>query len=68
MKLDGVDQVSVDFTNKTADVTMKPGAVLDQGVVADALKKSGRYGVTGFKENKPKPKSKSVTVGISGMT
>ena len=68
MKLDGVGQVSVDFASKTADVTMKPGAVLDQGVAAAALKKSGGYGITGFKENKPKPKSKSVTVGISGMT
>ena len=50
---------------------MKPGSVLNQDVAAAALKKTERYGITGFVENKPapeKPKSNIVTVGISGMT
>jgi hypothetical protein len=50
---------------------MKPGLILKKEVVEAAMKKSGRYGVTGFKEKNPppkKPKSAVFTVGISGMT
>lgn len=49
---------------------MKHGAVLRKEVVAEALKKTRRYGLTGFAEVKPKtekPKYASVVVGISGM-
>jgi len=50
---------------------MKPKMALSRDVVAKAMKKSGRYGVTGFKQNAPplkKPKSNRVTIGLSGMT
>lgn len=49
---------------------MKPKLTLSREVVAAAMKKSGRYGVTGFKEKAPPRKAKPsfVTIGISGMT
>lgn len=50
---------------------MKPKLTLTSDVVATAMKPSGRYGVTGFKEKAPpikKPKSGTVAIGISGMT
>ena len=61
----------IDYDNKFADVTMKPGSTLKKEVVEAAMKKSGRYGVTGFKEKSPPPKKHVTgvfTVGISGMT
>jgi hypothetical protein len=47
---------------------MKPGMILKKEVVDAAMKKSGRYGVTAFKEKTPPKKPTVVTVGISGMT
>ena len=50
---------------------MKLGSILKKEVVAAALKKTERYGITQFLENKPapkKPKVNVVTVGVSGMT
>ena len=50
---------------------MKPGLTLKREVVDAAMKKSGRYGITAFKEKSPPPKksvSGVVTIGISGMT
>lgn len=49
---------------------MKPKAALKRDVVDAAMKKSGRYGITAFKEKAP-PKKKAgkvVIVGVSGMT
>ena len=50
---------------------MKPGLVLERGTLDAAMKKSGRYGVTAFKEKAPPPKKTAsgvVVLGISGMT
>ena len=50
---------------------MKPDLTLEREVVEAAMKKSGRYGVTAFKENAPPPQKTAtgaVTIGISGMT
>lgn len=46
---------------------MKPGVVLERQVVAAALKKTERYGVTGFAEIR-KPETTTLLVGIEGMT
>lgn len=70
-RLEGVQEVKVDAGKKTALVDMKLGSELEKNEVAAALKRSGRYGVTGFMENKPpvkKPASSVVILGISGMT
>jgi hypothetical protein len=63
-----VEKVKIDYDNKIAYVTMKLGTVLKKATVAAAFEKTKRYGITGFAEKKPVPKSKIVTLGISGMT
>ena len=71
MSLEGVETASVDLKKKTADVSMKPGVVLKNDIVAAALKKNGGFKVTGILEKKPvakKAESNLVKVGLSGMT
>jgi hypothetical protein len=46
---------------------MKPGVDLQKDTVVKTLKKSERYGVTGFVEIK-KPSSGTLVLGIEGMT
>lgn len=47
---------------------MTPGAALNQKVVAEAFKKTNRYGLTGFKEMETAKKPRALVLGISGMT
>jgi copper chaperone CopZ len=65
-----VAKVAIDYDAKTAEVTMKPNLALKREVVEAAMKKSGRYGVTAFKEKAPPKKTVSgaAIIGISGMT
>jgi hypothetical protein len=63
-----VDKVKIDYDKKIAYVTMSPGTELKKETVSEAFKKTKRYGLTGFAEKKPAPKSGIVTIGLSGMT
>lgn len=65
-KLDNVKDVKVDLSKKTAEVVMKAGASLKKETAAAVLKRNGGYGITGFKEQKPKPNT--VAISVSGMT
>ena len=67
--LEGVSKVTVDLEKRTARITMKPGKILERGVVVAALKKTDKYTLEGFTETEPaKPDAHAVQVGISGMT
>ena len=63
-KMENVDQVDVDFSGKTATVTLKKGK-LTQDTVQAALRGS-KYSVSSFEEIVLA--QKSYTVNVSGMT
>jgi copper chaperone CopZ len=63
-KLENVDQVDVDFSGKTATVTLKKGKLTKDAV--QAAFEGSRYGVSSFKE--VALLSKSYLVNVSGMT
>ena len=50
-----VSNVTIDFTAKTARITMNPGKVVDRQTVEDTLRAKG-YGVFTFEEIAPAAK------------
>ena len=65
-KLEGVENVKVDFAKKVATVTVKKDGSLTEGAVKTALKKRG-FGVSSFEAPATSGESEYI-VTVSGMT
>ncbi|MCB9882593.1 MAG: hypothetical protein H6834_12455 [Planctomycetes bacterium] len=64
-KLDGVDDVAIDFAAKTARVRMAKGKTMDQKIIEKAFD-GGRYGVTKFETVVQHPE-KTYVATLTGM-